>query len=139
MRFALAILALAASVSAQTIPSCANACLFGTNVDLDGCQPTDNVCLCKSQAFVSKSTTCIEAACKGNDLDNALSVARTLCASVGVTLTSTFPVSATASPSATAAADASAPATTSNAATLHRASANALAGLAAAGLAALAL
>ncbi|KAG6918298.1 hypothetical protein DXG01_015390 [Tephrocybe rancida] len=96
MRFTFAALALAAStvsasIIARQIPSCANECLFGSGVDLDGCGPTDNICLCKSQKFVSKSTTCIEAACSGADLATALSVSQQICLSVGVTLTNEAP------------------------------------------------
>ncbi|KAG6840157.1 hypothetical protein C0991_008504, partial [Blastosporella zonata] len=96
MRFTFAVLTLAvssasASIIARQIPSCADNCLFGSNVNLGGCSSTDNVCLCNSQVFVSTSTTCIESACSGKDLQTAISVAQQLCASVGVTLTSSAP------------------------------------------------
>ncbi|KNZ79256.1 hypothetical protein J132_03731 [Termitomyces sp. J132] len=156
---ALSLLSLASAVCAslvprQTIPQCASACLFGPDVDLDGCSVTDNLCLCKSAPFISRSTSCIESACSGNDLQTALTVAQQLCASVGVTLTSAAPASTSAgagnnsldakptsssTPSSATSASASAPATTSNAATLNSLNPNALVGLAAVGLAALAL
>ncbi|KAH0578681.1 hypothetical protein H2248_003811 [Termitomyces sp. 'cryptogamus'] len=98
---ALSLLSLASAVCAslvprQTIPQCASACLFGPDVDLDGCSVTDNLCLCKSAPFISRSTSCIESACSGNDLQTALTVAQQLCASVGVTLTSAAPASTSA-------------------------------------------
>ncbi|KAG6815309.1 hypothetical protein H0H93_010284 [Arthromyces matolae] len=117
MRFTVtAVLALFASSAsagliARQFPSCADDCVMGDNVNYGGCSSTDNVCLCKSETFVSASTACIEAACSGSDLQTALSISRELCASVGVTLTSTFEAS-TAADSSTAAADSSTPAAT---------------------------
>ncbi|KAF8893126.1 hypothetical protein BD779DRAFT_1508942 [Infundibulicybe gibba] len=168
MRFSIAVLSLlgaAASVSASTllgrqgtIPACAGPCL--TTADLDGCALTDNACLCKSQKFVASSTTCIQGACKGDDLTNAEAAAVALCAAVGVTLTppaasgsasgsasgaaasSTAPASGSAGATSAARPSASgsgsaAPSTPSGAASVN--GANALVGLAAMGLAALAL
>ncbi|KAG6829257.1 hypothetical protein H0H92_005137 [Tricholoma furcatifolium] len=157
---AFAVSSVSASIIArQSIPACADNCLFGSNVDYDGCSETDDVCLCKSQVFVSTSTSCIEAACSGSDLQTALQVSQEICAAVGVTLTSTYAAASTGASSSTAAASAAkstvtspassgssaASSTTSSAAAAATTNAavsnsiNALAGLAAIGLAAMAL
>lgn len=60
--------------------ACSIPCLV--NADLGNCSATDNVCLCKSQAFVNSTTACIENACTGADLANAEADAEAICASV---------------------------------------------------------
>ncbi|KAG5649738.1 hypothetical protein H0H81_002241 [Sphagnurus paluster] len=155
MRFSIAILAVAAAASsasaalvARQLPACATACLTGPNVDYGGCSATDNLCLCKSQTFVTKSTECIETTCTGSDLETSLQISQQLCLAVGVTLTaptatptggasaSSAPSSGAAPSSASASSSASTPQKT-NAALAN--GVNAFAGLAALGLAALAL
>ncbi|KAF8177665.1 hypothetical protein BJ912DRAFT_674045 [Pholiota molesta] len=98
----------AASASASSLvarqspyPDCANPCI--ASADLGSCGQTDTHCLCTSPAFVSGTTTCIEGACTGADLQKAISVSQGLCAAVGVTLssTSTGTTAATSSPSST--------------------------------------
>ncbi|KAJ7582076.1 hypothetical protein C8J56DRAFT_243796 [Mycena floridula] len=141
MRFSAVILFVATVSAAQlpglfqraTLPDCANLCI--AKADFDGCNPVDNLCLCKSQKFVSSSTNCIKATCTGSDLTEAISGAIELCASVGVTLTSSSPA-ASQTQTGSAAPDNGAPTTTgagpaatSNAAVVH--SAQALTGLAA--------
>ncbi|KZP30868.1 hypothetical protein FIBSPDRAFT_95271 [Athelia psychrophila] len=108
MRFSTVLLTLSAIASAsasvyprQSLPSCALPCL--ANADFGNCGNTDNSCLCKSPAFVNGTTTCIESACSGSDLANAIAYSQALCAAVGVTLTST-PVAASTSASASASA-----------------------------------
>ncbi|KJA23974.1 hypothetical protein HYPSUDRAFT_117173, partial [Hypholoma sublateritium FD-334 SS-4] len=60
---------------------CANSCIADAN--LGSCtSATDLLCLCTSSAFISSTTTCIEAACTGSDLATALSVSQAICASV---------------------------------------------------------
>ncbi|KAI0697623.1 hypothetical protein C8T65DRAFT_525472, partial [Cerioporus squamosus] len=58
-------------------PGCANSCL--ANADFGSCDPLDDSCLCKSQAFVSSVTDCITGACQGSDLQAAESAAQQLC------------------------------------------------------------
>ncbi|KDR69077.1 hypothetical protein GALMADRAFT_77836, partial [Galerina marginata CBS 339.88] len=61
-------------------PACAFPCIVGA--DLDGCAPTDNVCLCTSEPFVNSTTSCIESKCTGDDLIAAEQFAEALCAAV---------------------------------------------------------
>ncbi|KAH8827123.1 hypothetical protein DL96DRAFT_1233624 [Flagelloscypha sp. PMI_526] len=132
MRFSVVTIlaAFVASAVAQ-LPDCATPCITGA--DLDGCQATDNACLCKSQKFVSSTTTCIMGACKGDNLTQAISVSQELCAKVGVTLsaTSTAPAASGTSTSAAASSASAKP----NSASIQ--GFNAAAGLVALGLAAL--
>ncbi|EAU83766.1 hypothetical protein CC1G_07501 [Coprinopsis cinerea okayama7 len=98
----LTVLAAVASVSASALyrrqyPSCANACLAAA--DFGNCEMTDNFCLCSSEPFVSSTTTCIQAACEGEDLETALFVSRELCERVGVTLGGPTPTGDAATPS----------------------------------------
>ncbi|KAF4603037.1 hypothetical protein EYR38_003442 [Pleurotus pulmonarius] len=161
MFFSLASIALlAVSVAAQG--ECSLTCLDPTQ-SVNGCGPTDNACLCRDDAFISNTTECINTSCTGDDITNAQAAARSLCAAVGVTLTSTPASAPTSSSSSAAAPPASstssgsssaptstapasstgsattspAPAQTSNAASFN--GVNSLAGIAALGLAALAL
>ncbi|KDQ32679.1 hypothetical protein PLEOSDRAFT_1091172 [Pleurotus ostreatus PC15] len=149
--------------SRQIISKCAIQCLDPTQ-SVNGCGPTDNACLCNDTAFISSTTACIDTNCEGDDVANAQAAARSLCAAVGVTLTSTpasEPTSSSSSvaapssgsstvsgsssaPTSTAPASSTgsattspAPAQTSNAASFN--SVNSFAGIAALGLAALAL
>ncbi|KAJ7507131.1 hypothetical protein B0H11DRAFT_1970375 [Mycena galericulata] len=96
MRFsaALALFSLfAASASAsytplhrRQFPDCASNCL--ANPNLGGCASGDDTCLCNNNIFVTSTFQCIEAACKGEDLANAIAGAASLCAAVHVTLVS---------------------------------------------------
>ncbi|KAF9484322.1 hypothetical protein BDN70DRAFT_872830 [Pholiota conissans] len=95
----------AASASASTLvarqspyPDCANPCL--ASADFGDCDPTDNHCLCTNSAFVSGTTTCIESSCTGADLAKAISVSQGICLSVGVTLTSS-PAATSTTPTTT--------------------------------------
>ncbi|KAJ7093295.1 hypothetical protein B0H15DRAFT_947435 [Mycena belliarum] len=131
MRFsaALAVFSLlAASASAsvapqrrQSFPTCANDCL--ANPNLGACKAGDNDCLCRDNTFVSSTFACIQAACAGKDLANAINGAAALCAAVHVTLVSAAGAafSATASLAGTSAA-ASAPASISSSASAAAAS-----------------
>ncbi|KAJ6464174.1 hypothetical protein C8R47DRAFT_1057554 [Mycena vitilis] len=167
MRFstALTVFALfAASASAsytplhrrQSVPSCANSCY--ANPDLGSCKSGDNTCLCNSSAFVQGTFDCVEAACKGQDLADAIAGAAALCAAAGVNLPSasgaefsaTASLASTASGTgatsaasnsaagSTAAASSPAPSTTTNGALSSTAN-TAFLGLAAIGALALAL
>ncbi|KAG8999387.1 hypothetical protein FRB93_013266 [Tulasnella sp. JGI-2019a] len=61
------------------------ACL--TTVQFGNCQPTDNACLCTNANYVQNTNACFNDNCSGSDLDGAVSLARTICQSVGVTMT----------------------------------------------------
>ncbi|KAJ7639778.1 hypothetical protein DFH06DRAFT_1335443 [Mycena polygramma] len=127
MRFstALTVFALfAASASAsytplhrrQSVPSCANSCY--ANPDLGSCKSGDNTCLCNSSTFVQGTFDCVEAACKGQDLADAIAGAAALCAAAGVNLPSASGAefSATASLGSTASSGAGATSEASNSA-----------------------
>ncbi|KAG2159469.1 uncharacterized protein EDB93DRAFT_1115887 [Suillus bovinus] len=94
MRFAVVVLPLSVAVSSafaalltrQSLPSCAVPCL--TNADFGNCSETDDNCLCHSEAFINSTTSCIQTSCTGSDLTNAEAASQSLCAAVGVTLTS---------------------------------------------------
>ncbi|KAJ7857035.1 hypothetical protein B0H13DRAFT_2077788 [Mycena leptocephala] len=97
MRFsaALAVFSLfAASASAsvtpllrrQSPPACELPCV--TNPNLGGCKAGDNTCLCNNDVFVQSTFQCIQAACTGQDLHDAIAGAAALCAAVHVTLVS---------------------------------------------------
>ncbi|KAJ6588239.1 hypothetical protein B0H19DRAFT_1247929 [Mycena capillaripes] len=158
MRFstALTVFALfAASASAlhprQAPPTCTNDCY--AKLDFGSCKQGDNTCLCKSDSFVQGTFQCIEAACSGQDLHDAIASAAGLCAAAGVVLPSaagaefsaTASLGSSSSPSAaqtnsasnTAAASPS-PSTTTNGA-LSASANTAFLGLAAIGALALAL
>ncbi|KAG9096467.1 hypothetical protein FRC07_010931 [Ceratobasidium sp. 392] len=117
MRVSFAVLALAAVASAssvfrrQSMPACAMTCIMNANTQDSGCDATDNTCLCKNQAFIQSTSTCIASTCQGNDLKDANEAASALCAAAGVTLTPTDP-----SATETAPAETSAPVETSEAA-----------------------
>ncbi|KAJ3802074.1 hypothetical protein GGU11DRAFT_766645 [Lentinula aff. detonsa] len=101
------------------LPPCALPCLTATaSTSFGNCSSTDEACLCTNPQFIGNTTTCIEGACIGNDLQTAISAAESLCAQAGVTLnvssilgsvsaTATGPLqasgSASASPSTSAA------------------------------------
>ncbi|KAI0063675.1 hypothetical protein BV25DRAFT_1899255 [Artomyces pyxidatus] len=113
MRFTLSFFAaaVATSVSASTLyprqlgsfPACAIPCLLGA--DFGSCAQTDLACLCASPAFITSTNTCFNTSCTGDDLAAAIAAAVSTCESVGVTLTSSVPLStATSSDSATATA-----------------------------------
>ncbi|EIN14671.1 hypothetical protein PUNSTDRAFT_118091 [Punctularia strigosozonata HHB-11173 SS5] len=135
----------------QSIPNCAVPCL--TSAPMGSCSQTDDTCLCHNSDFINGATSCIESSCSGDDLKNAEAAAQALCAAVGVTLTAT-PTASSSSGASTATSPASSVTTASGSSTASLtsgspsststsgASANgipALAGLAALGLAALAL
>ncbi|SJL13099.1 uncharacterized protein ARMOST_16536 [Armillaria ostoyae] len=162
MRFSLAALPIsvlvagssAASLHARQLPSCAVSCITGSGINYGDCSSSDNACLCKNTDFVNSVQSCITSDCTGDDLETALSVAQALCAAAGVTLTSeavsatsTSPSSlssassasrASSSPSVSASASASASSTSASNGALT-VGANAVAGLTAIGLVALAL
>ncbi|KAF7291102.1 CFEM domain-containing protein [Mycena indigotica] len=126
MRFtaAAALFSLFAATAASTVtrrqfpgfPDCSQDCLAHPN--LDTCKAGDNTCLCNNSVFVQSTFTCIQNACKGQDLATAIEGAYQLCLAVHVTLVSAkgAEFSATASlPSASgnASAATSAPASAS--------------------------
>ncbi|KAI0725952.1 hypothetical protein C8Q72DRAFT_561698 [Fomitopsis betulina] len=80
----------------RQFPNCASSCLV--DADFDGCNSSDDTCLCNSSTFVNSVTSCIESSCSGNDLATAESDAQQLCLAVGVTLATS--ASATGSSSA---------------------------------------
>ncbi|KII91555.1 hypothetical protein PLICRDRAFT_84951, partial [Plicaturopsis crispa FD-325 SS-3] len=131
MRFTSAILILstvyasasAAIVSRQSLPNCAAPCLSGSSVNYGGCSPQDNKCLCNSQTFVQSSTACIQSSCTGDDLTNAEELAQSLCAAIGVTLSSSAP-SSTGSSSASSTASSAASTTSAASATANSARSN---------------
>ncbi|TFK52837.1 hypothetical protein OE88DRAFT_1307759 [Heliocybe sulcata] len=145
--FAVASASRVALFARQSLPSCATSCLLNANTG--SCSQNDDVCLCNSQAFISSTTTCIEQSCQGNDLTNAESAAQQLCAAVGVTLSAASATPSATAPASSGSGSSSASATTSahdssasqtgttSGAMTH--SVNMVAGLAAVGLAALAL
>ncbi|PBK63949.1 hypothetical protein ARMSODRAFT_962705 [Armillaria solidipes] len=163
MRFSLAALPLsvlvagssAASLHARQLPSCAVDCTTGSSINYGDCSTSDNACLCKNTDFVNSVQSCITSKCTGSDLETALSVAQALCAAAGVTLTSeavsatsTSPSSSSASSASRASSSPSGSASTSASASASSTSAsngaltvgaNAVAGLTAIGLVALAL
>ncbi|KZT26073.1 hypothetical protein NEOLEDRAFT_267649 [Neolentinus lepideus HHB14362 ss-1] len=132
----------------QSLPSCATSCLM--NADTGTCGENDT-CLCRSQAFINSTTTCIQQSCTGSDLTNAEAAAQELCAAVGVTLSATSATASATAPASSASGSPGGSATTSASASSASASqtgttsgamthgANMVAGLAAVGLAALAL
>ncbi|KAK7442062.1 hypothetical protein VKT23_016338 [Stygiomarasmius scandens] len=91
----------ASALRARQIPNCAATCL--ASADLGDCQPTDNACLCNNQAFVSSTATCIAESCQGDELEQANAASRSLCAAVGVTLTSSVAVPTSTSPTSSSA------------------------------------
>ncbi|KIK02556.1 hypothetical protein K443DRAFT_515923 [Laccaria amethystina LaAM-08-1] len=149
----------------QSIPACAGKCIASAN--LGGCAATDNACLCRSQAFLSTAIPCVEMTCTGSDLAEAKNAAEQLCLAVGVTLTAVLgsataaasetgasstasgsaaavttpaPSSSIAASSAGSSTSSSAPAATSSSKSAGSiVGVNAFAGMAAFGLAALAL
>ncbi|KAG8739857.1 hypothetical protein FRC10_005052 [Ceratobasidium sp. 414] len=119
MRASFALIALAAVVSASSaskrqLPSCAMTCIVSASTG--SCDPTDNTCLCKSEAFVNSTYQCIASSCSGSDLQTAINGARALCAAAGVTLTQSVPAP-TGAASATTPASTSKPASASPSAT----------------------
>ncbi|KAJ6518602.1 hypothetical protein C8R45DRAFT_327 [Mycena sanguinolenta] len=67
-------------------PACEQSCL--ANPDLGNCGASDLTCLCNSNAFVQGTFQCIQAACSGTDLEQAIELAAATCQSVGVVLSS---------------------------------------------------
>ncbi|KAE9392109.1 hypothetical protein BT96DRAFT_924900 [Gymnopus androsaceus JB14] len=92
----------------SNLPTCAIPCLTATTTTTFGnCSSTDEACLCNNSQFISTTTSCVEGACTGNDLQTALQAAQGLCASAGVTLdisSIASSVSATGTASATSSA-----------------------------------
>ncbi|KAI0074342.1 hypothetical protein K474DRAFT_1665531 [Panus rudis PR-1116 ss-1] len=147
----------AATLFARQYPDCANPCI--ANADIGSCSADDLGCLCKNPDFISSTTSCILSSCSADDATKAEATARSFCETVGVTLTSTPAATSTSasqssassgSSSATSAApsgSATSPSSASSASPSATGSpngamthgVNALAGLAAVGLAALAL
>ncbi|KAB5592968.1 hypothetical protein CTheo_3603 [Ceratobasidium theobromae] len=131
MRVSIVLAALATVASAsgylgkRQIPDCALKCM--TSASTGSCSPTDNTCLCKSEAFVDTIYNCFYASCSASEFETATAAARALCSAAGVTLTSTPVITATAtapasSHSATATASASATSSSSNGAAAFGAS-----------------
>ncbi|KIO16739.1 hypothetical protein M407DRAFT_85663, partial [Tulasnella calospora MUT 4182] len=56
---------------------CGIPCL--TNADAGTCSPTDNTCLCKSDAYLRSTTSCIQSSCSAADLATAAGLAQQLC------------------------------------------------------------
>ncbi|KAK0194688.1 hypothetical protein F5146DRAFT_1135440 [Armillaria mellea] len=157
MRFSLVVLPLsalvgssAASLNARQLPSCAVSCITGSNTSYGDCSASDNACLCKNANFVSSAESCITSNCTGDDLQTALSAAQALCAAAGVTLTSEAVSATSTSPSSSSSASSASRASSSASTSASAAStsssngaltvgSNAVAGLAAIGLVALAL
>ncbi|KAF7370777.1 CFEM domain-containing protein [Mycena sanguinolenta] len=67
-------------------PACEQSCL--AHPDLGSCGASDLTCLCNSSAFVQGTFDCIQAACSGTDLEEAIELAAATCQSVGVVLSS---------------------------------------------------
>ncbi|KAG9226958.1 hypothetical protein CCMSSC00406_0003369 [Pleurotus cornucopiae] len=140
---------------AQDLPSCALTCLSSTSGS--SCSQSDIPCLCRDNAFISSTAQCILTACPADQVAAATQAAQGLCGAAGVSVsipsvapsssgsssvsgsvTPTAPtasVSVTGTPSTTSSG--AAPAQTSNGAVSQ--SVNAVAGMVAFGLAALAL
>ncbi|KZT64997.1 hypothetical protein DAEQUDRAFT_731978 [Daedalea quercina L-15889] len=140
--FALTVVVLSAIATAQAsyllkrqFPSCASTCL--EDADFDGCDESDDTCLCKSSVFVNSVTSCIESSCTGSDLTTAEEDAQQLCLAVGVTLTAS--VSGASATSASSTASSSAASTTQTTSGARSNGVNALAGLAVVGAVAFAL
>jgi len=131
-----------AVVFPRQLPACATDCLAAG--PRGNCALTDNVCMCHNTAFIDQTTLCIQQNCSASDASQAEAYSRSLCAAVGVTLTSTPSLpsstgtSSNSSSTGTPSSSSSSPATTSqsssksNGETSHRA--NVLLGLATAGL-----
>ncbi|KAH9934186.1 uncharacterized protein B0H18DRAFT_979865 [Fomitopsis serialis] len=115
----------------RQFPSCAESCLADAN--FDGCNSSDDTCLCKSSAFVNSVTSCIQSSCTGNDLTTAESDAQQLCLAVGVTLASSGASATSTSPSSSTSSAASSASATSASSGARTHGVNALAGLAAVG------
>ena len=62
------------------LEGCALPCV--ANANFGSCSHQDNACLCKSQAFINSTTTCIQGACQGQDLQNAEAYSQAICKSV---------------------------------------------------------
>ncbi|KAJ7582079.1 hypothetical protein C8J56DRAFT_1056213 [Mycena floridula] len=69
---------------AAALPDCAVTCIAETN--FGDCAPTDNVCLCNNEVFISGISYCIKATCSAADQVVAFQGVDELCESVGVTL-----------------------------------------------------
>ncbi|KAF8216273.1 hypothetical protein K438DRAFT_1953235 [Mycena galopus ATCC 62051] len=117
-------------------PACEQSCL--ANPDLGSCDASNLTCLCNSSAFVQGTFQCIQAACKGTDLEQAIQLAAETCQSVGVVLVSaagaefsataslagsSSSTSAAASPAANSAASSASPSSSTPASNGVRASA----------------
>ncbi|KAK0499050.1 hypothetical protein EDD18DRAFT_60452 [Armillaria luteobubalina] len=153
MRFSLVALPLsvlvagssATSLHARQLPSCAVDCTTGSNINYGDCSTSDNACLCKNSDFVNSVQSCITSKCTGDDLQTALSVAQALCAAAGVTLTAESASATATSPSSSSSASSSSTSASTSAASASASNgaltvgSNAVAGLAAIGLVALAL
>ncbi|CAE6410177.1 hypothetical protein ACGC1H_006467 [Rhizoctonia solani] len=114
MRVSAVLVALAAVASASTLskrqyPSCAMSC--AQTADYDGCSPTNNTCMCKSQKFIDSMAACLTKSCAGDDLSKAQEISNALCIAAGITLTSSATATATGTGAAT-----STPTSSSNAA-----------------------
>jgi len=81
----LALAAQAVYAQLDKLPECASPCLL-SNISKSGCEdPTSNFkCVCESEPFVTAASECIQTACKGDDITNAMAAAAGLCKSFGV-------------------------------------------------------
>ncbi|KAJ6625093.1 hypothetical protein B0H10DRAFT_654839 [Mycena sp. CBHHK59/15] len=137
----------------RQFPTCANDCLAHPN--LGNCKAGDDTCLCNDNVFVTSTFQCIEAACQGQDLANAIAGAAALCAAhvtlvsaAGAEFSATASLANSAAPSSAASVTAATSAASASAASASQSttpnsarssSANALLGLAALGAVAFAL
>ncbi|CAE6537789.1 hypothetical protein RSOLAG22IIIB_05964 [Rhizoctonia solani] len=119
MRVSVVLVALAAVASASTLsrrqyPSCAMTC--AQSADYDGCSPTNNTCMCKSQKFVDSMTSCLDKTCSGDDLAKSKEISNAICVAAGVTLPSSSTATATATGAAASTSASSSSSTSSNSA-----------------------
>ncbi|ORY18265.1 hypothetical protein BCR34DRAFT_554479 [Clohesyomyces aquaticus] len=112
MKYSTAILALVATVSAQSIadlPTCGVSCL-ATGISTIGCTLTDFKCSCgKAEQLTAAVTPCVKSSCSAADEAKLKTVLGGICAAAGVPITlpapsSAAPVKSSAAPVASSAA-----------------------------------
>ncbi|KAJ7291378.1 hypothetical protein C8J57DRAFT_1272485 [Mycena rebaudengoi] len=84
--FAASASAASSHLMTRQFPPCSMDCLAKPN--LGACKLGENDCLCRDNTFVTTTFECIQAACKGKELADAIGGAANLCAAAGVTLVS---------------------------------------------------
>ncbi|KAJ7628322.1 hypothetical protein FB45DRAFT_1059116 [Roridomyces roridus] len=99
------------SVFRRQLPNCAGDCIAHPNTG--GCSASDDTCLCNNSVFVQSTFQCIQAACQGEDLANAIKAAADLCLAVHVTLVSAAGAEFSATASGLSSASNTAPASAS--------------------------